>query len=176
MFNPRFCDYNSIPETKDNPCIRFGQCEKKCTQKLPVIQSIKNFYETAAKGSYTREQRKMRLLEKIKKHDNRRICFFPAGSYTKHVIDEYLGHFGDFLAEIFIGDNKEQLWGQNIVVKGRSFCIISPKKMKELEPDLVLITNFFYGEEIYQQFMREKTFPEEVRLDKLHEDGDVPWY
>lgn len=176
LFNPRFCDYIAMPESEVNPCIRCGRCEQKCTQGLPIIERIDRFYREAANGHYTKRQRKERFAEKIQKNGYKSICFFPAGNYTKYVIEDYFNFFGNFPAEVYISDSNERLWGQKIAFGDRNIPIISPYELKTVRPELILISNFFFGEEIYRQMLSSKFADEGTEIQKLHEPGDIPWY
>jgi len=176
LFNPRFCDYNAIPESEVNPCIRCGRCEKRCTQGLPIMESIQRFYDAAARGNYTRQQRKQRLIEKIQRNGYKSVCFYPAGNYTRYVVEEYWKLFGTFPDELYVCDSSERLWGQELVTDCGRVQIVSPEELRRRKPELVLVTNFFYGEEIYRQLSEDSLFPKKTRLEKLHEAGDIPWY
>lgn len=176
LFNPRFLDYNATPKSEVNPCIKCGRCEKRCTQKLPIIQRIEEFYQAAAAGSYTRAQRKKRLAEKIRQHNGQSICLFPAGKYTQYVLEEYLQFFGSFPEKLYVSDNNEELWGRHIVTDAGSIPIISPRELKQLSPDLLLVTNYFYGEQICEQLLESDLLPAGTRLEKLHQAADIPWY
>ena len=176
LFNPRFFNYTAIPESEENPCLHCGRCEQKCTQGLPVMERIDWFYQKASEGCYTKRQRRERLMKKIKKNGYKSVCFFPAGNYTQYVIEDCFRFFGDFLDEIYIVDNNERLWGQKIVVANRNIPILAPRELSTLRPELILISNFFFGEEIYQQLLSSEPITEETTILKLHEPGDIPWY
>ena len=140
------------------------------------MERIDWFYQKASEGCYTKRQRRERLMKKIKKNGYKSVCFFPAGNYTQYVIEDCFRFFGDFLDEIYIVDNNERLWGQKIVVANRNIPILAPRELSTLRPELILISNFFFGEEIYQQLLSSEPITEETTILKLHEPGDIPWY
>jgi len=177
LFNPRFCDYKAIPKQSENPCIKCGRCETKCTQKLPIIERIDEFYKIAIEGSYTHEQRKMRLEKKLKRSGHKKACLFPAGKYTKYVLEAYVEYFGVPKREICISDNNSDLWGETVKVSEEyAVPIVSPDSIKSEEFDVILITNYNYGDEIYNDFMSNSERFSGIKIDKLHEKGDIPWF
>ena len=43
-----------LPETEDNPCVRCGECERRCTQRLPVMDCVSDMYERMRRSRYSK--------------------------------------------------------------------------------------------------------------------------
>ena len=174
IFNPRFCDYSAIPKTDVNPCVKCGKCERICTQKLPIISRVDEMYERAAKVHFSHEQRKKRLHERLNTKGYQKVGFFPAGKYTAYLLEAYLQYFGSFPFEVYVFDNNEEVWGTSISDVAK---IYSPKQISKLGIDYILVSNYRFGENIYQDLIcNQDIIDNNILVEKLHEDGDIAWY
>jgi hypothetical protein len=43
-----------VPESSKNPCVKCGQCEKKCTQHLPIMDFLDDMAGLAERCAYSR--------------------------------------------------------------------------------------------------------------------------
>ncbi|MDR2407508.1 MAG: aldo/keto reductase [Bacteroidales bacterium] len=173
LFNPRFYDYIAIPVTANNPCLKCGKCEKKCTQKLPIISRIDEIFDRSKKAHYSQQQRKERLENRLNMVQYKKVCFFPAGKYTEFIIDDYLKFFGAFPFSLYICDKNIRNSGNK---DRHGIQIITVAELEKSPVDYILITNYNYGNEIYQQLMNNKNISTNTVIEKLHELEDIPWY
>ncbi len=174
IFNGRFYDLNAIPKTADNPCIKCGRCEKRCTQKLPIISSIEEVYSRARATNFSHEQRKNRLDEILNKGTFKRVGFFPAGKYTAYIIEAYQNYFGKIPFEVFVFDNNPNVWGNEI---WNGIKIYSPNDISNIKPELILVTNFRFGETIFNQLQENSIIRDlKIPVKNLHKKGDIAWF
>ncbi len=154
--------------------MKCGRCEKICTQNLPIIDRVSEMYERAEKVHYSHEQRKKRLDKRLNWKGYKKVGFFPAGNYTLYVLEAYLEYFGSFPFEIFVFDNNSSLWGKNLC---ESIMVYSPDRIKDLEIDYILVSNYKFGEIIYQELLKNHDIVNKhILVEKLHEEEDIAWY
>ena len=161
------CDY--LPETTENSCVNCGICEKKCTQKLNIINGISDFYERAQNCGYSLNARKKRIREIFENKNYKRIGLFPNGGFADLVIDLYRLVFGETNIEWLFFNNNNTMQGQ--VVNGIKVC--SPQDISELKPDAIIVCSYRYENEIYANL--KKYEDENIKVVKLHRENEVPW-
>lgn len=172
IYNVRFYDDTKIPRTKNNPCLRCGRCESICTQHLPIISRIDEMYRRAAACNYSHEQRKNRLNELLNIPRYRKVAFFPAGHYTEYTINAYHEYFGDFPFELTVFDNDSAKWG-----KYESYIVKSPNEIGNVLPEVIVVTNYRYGDEIYDSLKKnQEVINHRIPVMKLHKKEDIAWW
>jgi predicted aldo/keto reductase-like oxidoreductase len=161
-------DSGVMPESADNPCAKCGECEEKCTQGLPIMSWLDDIYGLAARHEYSRAHMRQRVTEALAQAPAGRLGLYPAAIYTSE--------FYAYLKENFparrvfqIFDKNPELWGTPFL----DFSIMPPRNIPD-HVDLLLITNYLYQDEIYQELSHLEG--KGVRVVKLHKDGDIPYF
>jgi predicted aldo/keto reductase-like oxidoreductase len=160
--------YQYIPENIDNPCVKCGACEKKCTQSIPIINRIEELYGRFGECGFSEEYIKERILE-IFRHDYRKIAFYPGGGYTAVVMERLKRALPSLDAELFLFDSNRNSWGKFT----NGIEIRNPEKIMEIKPDIMVVSNYKYADEIYDSicFLENNG----IKVVKLHKPEDVPW-
>jgi predicted aldo/keto reductase-like oxidoreductase len=161
-------DYQFIPPDVKNPCLKCGKCENVCTQSIPIMNRIDELYLRFDEGGFSKAQFGSRL-EGILKVSYKKIAFYPAGGYTSVV----LGYIKEYAlapdSEIFLFDGNPKSWGNfNAGIE-----ILDPATILEICPDIVVVSNYVYLDEIYEQIRYIEDSG--ISVIKLHEPNDVPW-
>jgi predicted aldo/keto reductase-like oxidoreductase len=160
--------YQFIPADTTNPCIKCGRCEKKCTQSIPIIHRLEDIYQRFDESGFSLTHFKERLAGMVKER-YRKIAFYPGGGYTSVV----LGYLREFIPslnmELFLFDGKPEGWG----TLNSGIEVLEPSKILEIQPDIVIISNYIYMDEIYNQIRYVEDYG--IKIRKLHEPNDVPW-
>lgn len=166
VFRKLNLDYSVMPETSENPCIKCGACEKKCTQHLKIMDSLDEFYKKCEKRSYSKEVQQNRLNEILKTDNYKIVAFYPAGGYL-HKVLEFSKIEGDY---DFIGfDGNPNLWGKTV----NGLMVYSPNSILKYKPDIIIIMNYNYQNEIYNKIKKYEDMG--IKIVKLHNHTDVPW-
>jgi predicted aldo/keto reductase-like oxidoreductase len=159
-----------FPVSSENPCVQCGQCEKKCTQKLPIIESLKDMYNRAEKCGFSLKAQETRLRELLGDKNFKRVGLYPKDRFADAVMKLYEKFFGkpDFEWIVFNSDP---------TMRGRvsdGLVIHSPDEIPAIKPDIIIVCNYTYAEEIYNDL---RHFQEEAGTEivKLHRENDVPW-
>lgn len=155
-------------ENSTNPCLKCGKCEKVCTQRLPVTQRLAEIYRWVEDSCVSLSARKERLGRLISA-SYRRVGFYTAGGYTAFIMKLYKELFGDFPFEVYVFDSNPLRWGDEF---SDGIIIRSPEEIPGLNMDVVLISNYVYSDQIYEDL--KVRFPA-VNVQRLHTDIDVPW-
>ncbi|WP_144678210.1 aldo/keto reductase [Desulfitobacterium sp. LBE] len=155
-------------ENSVNPCLNCGKCEKVCTQRLPIIDRISEIYRWVEVSCASLFDRKKRL-ESLLSNQYSRVGFYTAGGYTDFIIKLYKRLLGDFSFEVYVFDSNPLRWGGEL--SGGIF-IRNPEEIPGLNLDVVLISNYVYSDQIYEDLTVR--FPT-VNVQRLHTDNDVPW-
>lgn len=166
VFRKLNLDYSVIPENADNPCVKCGVCEKKCTQHLKIMDSLDEFYKKCEKRSYSKEVQQNRLNEILKTDNYKKVAFYPAGGYLHKVLE-----FSkiDVNYELIGFDSNPDLWGKTI----NNIPVFSPDSISEHKPEIIVIMNYNYQNEIFDKI---KKYEESgIKIVKFHKTTDVPW-
>jgi predicted aldo/keto reductase-like oxidoreductase len=161
-------DFAFIPADAVNSCVGCGNCEKKCTQSIPIIERLAELYKRFDESGFSRRHYMKRLREIF--HPNyKKIAFYPGGGYTALVLSYLKDALPDLHAEIFLFDSNEKLFG----TFNNGIEILNPVKIPEIKPDIIVISNFIYEDDIYNAV---KHFEElGIKIIKLHKPLDAPW-
>lgn len=161
-----------MPENAQNPCIKCGKCERKCTQNLPIKQRVEYMYQRMGECSFSlqawRERLVLRITESCEK-TAKKVYFYPAGLYTKNVIRLYCQLFGRIDFDLHIFDRDPSLVGMELI---NGYIIESIEQMKDEEDVLCVITNYAHEADIYKMLSERYS---RMQIVKLHEKDDVPW-
>jgi len=173
LFNSRFFDYNGIPESSENPCVKCSRCEKRCTQDLPIIERINEIYRLADKYNFNYTARKERLNKLLNVNNYKKVCFFPEGQYTSYVMNDYLKFFGHFPFTSILSDNACLLRSVN----ESGYNVVPVSELPNEDIDIILVTSYTYGNDIYNQLISDSSLIKAgINIVKLHHEDDVQWY
>lgn len=160
-------NFSFMPKTVQNPCIACGLCQSRCTAHLPIVNRIHSMYEMFQKRCFSEAGMLERLQELI--GSSRRVAFYPGGGYTAYVLSLLQEAIPGKNLELFLFDGNPNIWGS--IVAGVE--VRDPSQLQTIRPDLVVISNYNYSQEIYDQLQPLREIG--IRVEKLHEDADVPW-
>lgn len=161
------CEY--IPETAENLCIKCGICEKKCTQKLNIIDSVSDFYERAKSCGYSLNARKKRIREIFENRNYGKIGLYPNGGFSDLVIDMYYKIFGKTDIKWFFFNSNDNMRGQII----NNITVNMPQDIPEITPDIIIVCSYKYEGDIYKSLKKYENAA--TKIIKLHKENDVPW-
>lgn len=162
--------FNISFETSENPCIRCGQCEKKCTQHLNIIQSIDDTYQMVARSHYDQASRKERFQELLGGKNYQKVGFWPASAGTMKILEIYKDLLGEPPFEVLLFDSNSDFYGKEKF----GHIVHSKKEAAELGIDCILITSFLHGETIYKGIRDLES--QGINVKKLYRTGDVDWW
>jgi predicted aldo/keto reductase-like oxidoreductase len=158
-----------IPDTPDNPCVRCGQCEARCTQKLKIIDAIDDTFDRAEKVGFSLDARKTRLSELLADKKYKKVGLYPNGGFANTIIELYNRFFGKPAFEWLQFNSDPKMWGQ---VSG-GLPVYSPDRIQEIRPDIIIVCTYKYDSEIYENLRHHENNC--VKIVKLHRENDVPW-
>ncbi len=162
-------DFQFIPNDTKNPCTRCGRCESLCTQRLPVVDTLEAIYAIMKKRGFSNAARKDRLNSLLNGKNYKRVGFYPGAGYTGEVLKLYRCFWGEPFFEVVFFDSNPAMWGR---VNG-GIPIYTPADIDRLEPDVILVSNYNFQDEIYDQL---SLFAEGgMEILKLHEQNEAPW-
>jgi predicted aldo/keto reductase-like oxidoreductase len=156
-----------MPESADNPCVKCGECEKKCTQGLPIAEFMENIAGLAARHEYSRAHLRRRIENLARQTPSGRIGLYPAGVYAEAFYAFLTENFPDRRVKVF--DKNPELWGQ----KFADLAIEPPKDIPD-SVETLLIVHYLYQDAIYKELCG--LTGKGVRVVKLHQDGDIPYF
>jgi len=157
-----------MPDSAVNPCKQCGLCEEKCTQSIPVIERLKELYGRFDESAFSKEHIKARLGELIVNAGYKRIAFYAAGGYTAQVLQYLKQFYPDYRPEIFLFDTNPKLWGSY----NSGIEIQDPAKLPEIKPNIVVISQYTWQDEIYDALRHLES---EISIVKLHKNYDALW-
>lgn len=162
--------YNIEFKTWQNPCIRCGKCERRCTQHLNIIESVAETYRMVKECSYDMESRKERFDNLINKYRYTKVGFWPASAGTMKILDIYKKIFGDIPFEVYLFDSNSDFHG----ISRFGHIVYSKNDAQSLGIDCILITSYLHGETIYDN-IKDLT-DSGIDVKTLYKKGDVDWW
>ena len=170
IFRKLFIDEGWVPETFENPCVSCGRCEKKCTQKLNIIEAVADIYKRAKDVGYSKLSHCNRLKELLYNKGYRKVGLYPSGGFSKLVINLYKECFGEPNFEWFLFNSDPKTW------EGLDGGLIvhSPSDIPKIKPDVILVSTYRFDQEIFDslQIYKERYG---IKVEKLHRKNEVPW-
>jgi len=164
-----FCRCEYMPEIAENICVKCGICERKCTQKLEIIDGVADFYERAKNCGYSLFARTERIKSIFENVKYKKTGLFPNGGFANYVIEAYNSVYKN-------GDMKWVLFNNNTSLHGKTdngITIHSPNDIVEIAPDIIIVCSYKYEEEIFQQLLKYEKLG--IKIIKLHSEHDIPW-
>lgn len=162
--------FNIEFDTYENPCIKCGQCEKKCTQHLNIIEAVDEIYNIIKKTCYDKNSRQKRFDELINNKGYQKVGFWPASAGTIKILEIYQELFGKFPFEVFLFDSNTDFYGKNKF----GYIVHSKEEVISLGVDCLLITSFLYGAVIYEQV--KDLEQDGIDVKQLYRKDDVDWW
>ncbi|MDR0663542.1 MAG: aldo/keto reductase [Spirochaetaceae bacterium] len=161
-------DFAFVPPDTVNLCADCGNCEEQCTQAIPIRKRLDELYKRFDESGFSRRYYMERLREIF--HGNyEKIAFYPGGGYTALVLSYLKEAFPDLRSKVFLFDSNEKLFG----TLNNGIEILNPVEIAEIKPDIIVISNFIYQDDIYNAI---KHFEKDgIKIVKLHKAQDVPW-
>lgn len=159
--------FGFLPPDTVNPCVQCGRCEERCTARLPIMQRITELYDRFSRAGFSRASMLERLRTII--GERRRIAFYPGGGYTAQVLALLEEAFPDTPFDISLYDTNPSLWGTKI----SGIEVRSPQEIPANNPEMIIISNYIYSEEIYNRLIDQ--MDGSVPVVKLHKQWDMPW-
>jgi heterodisulfide reductase subunit C len=155
--NIRICyrlkmSFNIMPESAENPCLKCGNCEEKCTQKIPIIERLDEMYRRFGESGYNKKH----IIDKITEvfgNNYTKIGLWPASIYTSFIIEYVREILPGLNAQLFIFDKNEKLWG----TLNSGIEVRNPALIPQIKPDAIVITNYNYEADIYESIKHYET-------------------
>jgi ferredoxin len=158
-----------FPMSAKNPCTRCGECEMKCTQKLRIIECIDDIYKRAGKCGFSLEAREMRLKELLRNKGYKKVGLYPKDRFADMIIKMYGQFWGKPEFEWVAFNSDSSMWGR--ISDG--LTIHAPGEIANIKPDVIIVCNYTYQEEIYTDLQRFQA--DGIDVVKLHDESYVPW-
>ncbi|MDR0991437.1 MAG: aldo/keto reductase [Ruminococcus sp.] len=160
---------NWKPEKPENPCIKCGICEKKCTQHLPIIDAVADMYKRAAESGYSTEGEQNRVKELIGGRDYAKIALYPNGGFANKFITIF--------TEVYPDKNPEWIqFNSNKAICSNSsggMPVYHSTEISSQNPDIIIVCSYKYQDEIYADLLKFQDSG--IEIVKLHRENDVPW-
>jgi ferredoxin len=171
--NIRICyrlkmSFNIMPESGENPCLKCGNCEKKCTQKIPIIERLDEMYRRFEESGYNKKHVIKKITE-VFDNNYARIGLWPASIYTSFILDYVREILPGLKASLFIFDKNKKLWG----TLNSGIEVQNPALIQRIKPDAIIITNYNYEADIYESIKHYED--DGIKVVKLHDKSDLPW-
>lgn len=162
--------FNITFENSENPCVKCGQCEKKCTQHLNIIESIDEIYKLVGQTCYDKASRRKRFDGLINGKGYKKVGFWPASAGTIKILAIYRELFGEPPFEVFLFDSNADYFGKEKF----GYIVHRKDEAVELGIDCILITSFNYASIIYDQIKDLKAQGTDIKI--LYQKNDVDWW
>lgn len=169
LFRKLYLDFKVLPENAANPCIKCGKCEKKCTQGLQIIKTVDAIYADAQRRCFSQNGHRERLAQLLYGKGYKLVGFYPGAGYSYGVLKLYKDFFGEPDFKVVFFDSNPKLWGS----ENDGVHVYSPKDISKLHPDVLVVSNYIYQDEIYNSIKNHQA--DGIPVVKLHEPSDVPW-
>lgn len=169
LFRNLLHDDGWLPETAENPCVKCGRCERQCTQKLNIIESVEDTYRRAADGYFSKKAHRERLKELLYGKGYKRVGLYPNGGFSYQVIRSYVESFGEPDFDWLMFNSDPKMWGQ----LADKYMIHSPEEIPELHPDLIIIDTYRFDDEIKKSLVQYEKLG--IKIEKLHRGAEMPW-
>lgn len=160
-------NFDFLPETPENPCIKCGRCEKKCSASLPIIKRLEEVYDLFDRAGFSKQAQLNRLRELV--GECRKVAFYPGGDNTAYVIERLYEAFPKEQFEISVFDTNPATWG----MKTGGIVVRNPEEILSNNPEIIIVSHHIYQEEIYQGLVLR--IHDAVPIVKLYRDNDVPY-
>jgi predicted aldo/keto reductase-like oxidoreductase len=155
-----------IPEICENPCLDCGQCEKKCTQHLPIRECLDQMYRWVAQYNYHLSHMKLRISGLFTETEMM-IGVTPAGDWTDVFLMFVLKYFPEYRDRMVLIDINPDSWGKN----QQGVPIHAPADMPALDIGILLIVHYRMQDKIYEEYRDLR-----ISVEKLYRQDDIMWF
>lgn len=162
-------DFSVLFENTNNPCVRCGLCEKKCTQHLNIIESVNDTYERAKYSNWSRDGRVNKLKRIINNHPENIVGIYPSGITSSTIRRFYEDNIGEIKCKLVSFDSNPAVWGND----DNGIQIYSPDDIPKIRPSTIIITSYKFKNEIYERIKKYETYG--IKIIKLSDDNELPW-
>lgn len=139
-------------------CIGCGNCEKKCTQHLNIIERIKEINRLS-------EQYIKNMMPRLKDYFNlpkdSKLGIYASGPYAKRIFDIYLSR-EKINYQLYFFDSDKNKWGKSAVID--KYIVYPPKKILEFGIQKILVASSAYYNEIRRFLEEEMHLDVEIKL------------
>lgn len=156
-----------IPDNAQNPCLKCGQCEKKCTQNLPIIKRLDEIFALAKTYGFYETCIKERIRPLFSEDQ---IGIYPCGYHTQNLMN-YLSScnrhpaHSRFLFFDDVGPDERRFFNGQLVHPIQ--CV------NEFALQKLLISDF-YREDQLRSKVKQILNPQIELLSLYKESGNVP--
>jgi predicted aldo/keto reductase-like oxidoreductase len=162
-------DFSWLPETTDNPCLGCGECERKCTQRLNIIEAVADTYKRAEYSGFSRQHRIRQLLKIIDNSPDHTIGVYPSGITSMVIVRFYRENISELKCNMVLFDSNPAVWG----TVDSGFTVYPPGDIATIKPSTVIITSYKFKNEIYEDIKQYEA--DGVKIVKLSGDNELPW-
>ncbi|MCR5701980.1 MAG: aldo/keto reductase [Lachnospiraceae bacterium] len=151
-------------------CVGCHKCEKKCTQKIPIVKRIQEMKTNAEKYGMVKEKIINRLDDFFRKYDGKKIGFWPTCKYMDGMLSFY--NRPDIEEKLYFFNSSENFVGKTF----RGKKIYGKDDVIKMGIQVILVANYNFGEEIYCQL--KGMYEDKLGIDivNLHTDDDIAWF
>jgi len=136
---------------------------------LRIIECIGDIYSRAEKCGFSLQARETRLRELLFEKNYKKVGLYPKDRFADLIMKMYEEFFGEPDFEWVVFNSDPSMWGR--VSDG--LVIHAPKEIPGIKPDIIIVCNYTYQEEIYKDLLHFAN--DGFKIVKLHRDVDVPW-
>ena len=159
-----------LPDSPENPCVRCGACEKKCTQKLKIMDCVEDTYRRIRDGRYSMQARRERLDALLNGKGYKKVGIWPGRTgNANRVLAAYREFFGEPEFEV-VDFKTAPAWYDRQTEENKVYSIDDVLTVK---PDCILVVSYNYGDEIMRSLEQYRDYG--IDVVRLYEENDVPW-
>lgn len=160
---------NGVGLTSFESCIACRKCEHRCTQKINIVERLKQMAKWAKLYGYTAQAIDSRL-HKLEKQccSYQKIAIWPSCYYADKVLDYWQNRAFEERCEYF--NSNPKVWGKQF----RNKTIHGPSDIESIGIEAIVIMNYRFQDSIWED-LRFKV-PQNVEIIKLHQENDVNWF
>jgi len=162
-------EHSILFESTENPCIRCGACERKCTQHLSIMDAVADTYKRAEYSGFSRQMRIARLNEIIDNSSKNTIGIYPSGITYLTIKHFYEKNIGELKCKLVLFDSNPAVWGKS----DDGIKIYAPDDIPKIRPSIVIITSYKFKDEIYESIRQYEE--DGIAIVKLCRDNELPW-
>lgn len=150
-------------------CTACGECERRCTQGISIVERVAKMGNLAEKYGYTKQAISSRLSELDELcRSYRRIGIWPSCFYADKVLNYC--QKSEFEERCVYFNSSPELWGKQF----RGKAVHSLEEISDTGVEAIVIMNYRLQESIWEE-LRE-IVPSELKLIKLHRENDINWF
>ena len=134
------------------------------------MASLDDLYGRAHRSAFSKKARRNRFDALLNNKQYNLVGFYPAGGYTAKILQMYAEFFGEPKFKTVLFDSNPNFWGKS---GPRGIPVHSPQDIMAVKPQVIIVSNYNYSDEIYNSLAQYQT--NGIEMIRLHKDSDVPW-